>query len=77
MFTADRKESGVKNSESCKPRHEGTNSGAVITEDGESDVNDKCEPVDLERQDQDNKSGVSIDSEPSSSLEVDVRDNTQ
>ena len=66
-FVVDRKDSGLKNFESSKPHCEETNSGAVIIEeDGESDANGNCEPVDLERQDQD-KPDVSIDSKPNSS----------
>ena len=77
-LTVDKKENGVKKSESYKPHNEDTNSGAVIMEeDGESDVNDNSEPVDLERQEQDNKPGVSSDDNHSPSPAVDVRDNMQ
>lgn len=75
-LTVDKKENGVKKSESCKPHHEDTNSGAVIMEeDGESDVNDNSEPVDLERQEQ--EPGVSSNDNCSPSLDVDVKDNMQ
>lgn len=78
----DKKENGVKKLNSYKPHHEDTNSGAVILEDdGESNVNDSSEPVDLEIQEQDDKlDAVSSDSNDASvamspSPAADVRDN--
>jgi hypothetical protein len=82
--TVDKKENGVKKFDSYKPHREDTNSGAVIMEDdGESDGNDSSEPVELERQEQDDKpDAVSSDSNHTSvamspSLADDVRDNMQ